>query len=620
MYLVLTRVETVLLIKRFAVQIVAARSRTPMQVLRVALLVLAAALTEAQAPVFGGQYIGDGTYYGDQSGAGHCSFQFSTSYGLAWTTGVYTGVAVNAPQYDGSAPCGMCIAFQGTGPGSGANPISTSIQYAIATDECPECLTGALDLAQDGDGRWGISWYPVQCDVGSTTFQYSFAGSNAEYVKMAITNTRVPASAVNIQVNGEYQAMTKSTDNYWLATSGPYSFPTSVQVTSVLGDTVTDVVNVAAPLGAVVGGAQFPLSAAYEVVQGSGSTPAAPTTSATTEATAAATPGPTAVATPEPTPEPTTEATPQPTPAPTAEATPQATPAPIAEATPAPTSDPTAEATPQPAAEATPEATPAPTPETTVAATPEPAEATAPPATEPTIPTPTIASSPSTNSSDAIPAYASATTNYTVNASVPAPPVPPAAEVTAVPVVVPAGQQPASDIVTNMSTPSPSMSTTSPAVEEAVPSVNETLAPVTATSTAAGDSSLIRSPANCTLSVAALQQCGGRGGVCANQGADSSQCRDAQWDNACCSSGFYCQRQQQWSWTCERTEVGTNVSVGGQVADYRQCGGLGYCAQSLCADAKWTNYSCYTGFTCLRWDAFYWQCRDLPFAQLAISA
>lgn len=59
MYLVLTRVETVLLIKRFAVQIVAARSRTPMQVLRVALLVLAAALTEAQAPVFGGQYIGD---------------------------------------------------------------------------------------------------------------------------------------------------------------------------------------------------------------------------------------------------------------------------------------------------------------------------------------------------------------------------------------------------------------------------------------------------------------------------------------------------------------------------------------------------------------------------------
>jgi len=58
-----------------------------------------------------------GTYYGDQSGAGHCSFQFSNSFTLAWTTGVYTGVAVNEPQYGTSAPCGMCIAFWGTGPG-----------------------------------------------------------------------------------------------------------------------------------------------------------------------------------------------------------------------------------------------------------------------------------------------------------------------------------------------------------------------------------------------------------------------------------------------------------------------------------------------------------------------
>lgn len=74
--------------------------------------------------------------------------------------------------------------------GSGANPISTAVQYAIATDECPECLSGALDLAQDGDGRWTIDWYPVQCDVGTSFFEYSFQGSNAEYVKMAITNTR----------------------------------------------------------------------------------------------------------------------------------------------------------------------------------------------------------------------------------------------------------------------------------------------------------------------------------------------------------------------------------------------------------------------------------------------
>ena len=41
-----------------------------------------------------------------------------------------------------------------------------------------------------------------------------------------------------------------------------------LQVTSVLGDMVTDVVNVASPSGAVVGAAQFPLSAAYQTVGG----------------------------------------------------------------------------------------------------------------------------------------------------------------------------------------------------------------------------------------------------------------------------------------------------------------------------------------------------------------
>lgn len=78
----------------------------------------------------------------------------------------------------------------------------------------------------------------------------------------------MPASAVSIEVGGVYQAMTKTVDNYWLADSSTYTFPTSVQVTSVLGDTVTDIVNVASPSGAVVGTAQFPLSSSYDVVGG----------------------------------------------------------------------------------------------------------------------------------------------------------------------------------------------------------------------------------------------------------------------------------------------------------------------------------------------------------------
>ncbi|KAL0051375.1 hypothetical protein WJX82_006401 [Trebouxia sp. C0006] len=516
-----------------------------MQVFRAVLLLLGSVLTAAQTPTFGTQYTGDGTYYGDQSGSGHCSFQFSNSFSLAWTTGVYTGVAVNEPQYGTSAPCGMCIAFWGTGPGSGANPISTAVQYAIATDECPECLTGALDLAQDGDGRWTIDWYPVQCNVGTSFFEYSFQGSNAEYVKMAITNTRVPASAVSIEVGGVYQAMTKTVDNYWLADSSTYTFPTSVQVTSVLGDTVTDIVNVASPSGAVVGTAQFPLSSSYDVVGGASTTTSPATTS--------------------------------------------------------PASSPEAKS--------------------------------ASPTSESVSPTTTSSpDSPSTASSNASsPAapYASATTNYSVNASAPAPPIPPSAETSPSPATVPAGTQQASTVVANVSSPAvhataPTVAVTSQINGEASvsgtvssPSVNSSSSAVTATSTPDGDTGLVSTPANCTLSVAALQQCGGRGGVCSNQAANSSQCKDAEWDNACCTSGYYCKRSQQWSWTCQRTETNTTQTVGGVVADYHQCGGLGNCAESLCADTEWAGYSCYSGFTCLRWDAFYWQCRDIPFAQAA---
>ncbi|DBB16260.1 TPA: hypothetical protein ACH3X3_014579 [Trebouxia sp. C0006] len=577
-----------------------------MQVFRAVLLLLGSVLTAAQTPTFGTQYTGDGTYYGDQSGSGHCSFQFSNSFSLAWTTGVYTGVAVNEPQYGTSAPCGMCIAFWGTGPGSGANPISTAVQYAIATDECPECLTGALDLAQDGDGRWTIDWYPVQCNVGTSFFEYSFQGSNAEYVKMAITNTRVPASAVSIEVGGVYQAMTKTVDNYWLADSSTYTFPTSVQVTSVLGDTVTDIVNVASPSGAVVGTAQFPLSSSYDVVGGASTTTSPATTS------------------PASSPEASPEAATSPTP--TAEATAAATTSPIVAAT----TSPTVAATTSPTAEASP--TPTPTAES-VSPIPMLTAESASPTSESVSPTTTSSpDSPSTASSNASsPAapYASATTNYSVNASAPAPPIPPSAETSPSPATVPAGTQQASTVVANVSSPAvhataPTVAVTSQINGEASvsgtvssPSVNSSSSAVTATSTPDGDTGLVSTPANCTLSVAALQQCGGRGGVCSNQAANSSQCKDAEWDNACCTSGYYCKRSQQWSWTCQRTETNTTQTVGGVVADYHQCGGLGNCAESLCADTEWAGYSCYSGFTCLRWDAFYWQCRDIPFAQAA---
>lgn len=73
---------------------------------------------------------------------------------------------------------------------SAANPIPKNEQFAIVGDLCPECKTGDLDLATTGDGRWTISWTPVQCNVGNNSFIYSFQGSNPYYLKLQVANTR----------------------------------------------------------------------------------------------------------------------------------------------------------------------------------------------------------------------------------------------------------------------------------------------------------------------------------------------------------------------------------------------------------------------------------------------
>jgi hypothetical protein len=129
-------------------------------------------------------------------------------------------------------------------------------------------VTGSLDLATSGDGRWKISWTPIQCDVGNTGFFYSFQGSNSYYVKLSVTNTRVPVSAVALEVGGQFVDMQATLDAYYILFSGlPINFPTSVMVTSILGDTVTDMIPATSVTGPPVQGtAQFPLHPSIESV------------------------------------------------------------------------------------------------------------------------------------------------------------------------------------------------------------------------------------------------------------------------------------------------------------------------------------------------------------------
>lgn len=56
---------------------------------------------------------------------------------------------------------------------------------------------GVLRLNHKPEG-WGAirsGRRPVQCAVGSSTFQYAFVGSNPYYVKLQITNTRCALAA-----------------------------------------------------------------------------------------------------------------------------------------------------------------------------------------------------------------------------------------------------------------------------------------------------------------------------------------------------------------------------------------------------------------------------------------
>lgn len=172
-----------------------------------------------------------GTYYGDRKrGFGHCSFHF---HGFGDSKGyVGTPLAINAAQYKGTAVCGLCVKYRGTGVGLGYNPISTAWQPGFICDECPECRFGDLDKQMNGDGRcvdrvdreccwragpaaselavlqlhsrvralarapgltlcaslcrWRIEWYAVQCPVGDSTFRYGFQRGNAWYRKMMV--------------------------------------------------------------------------------------------------------------------------------------------------------------------------------------------------------------------------------------------------------------------------------------------------------------------------------------------------------------------------------------------------------------------------------------------------
>eukprot|EP00761_Pharyngomonas_kirbyi_P001371 gb/GECH01001375.1/.p1 GENE.gb/GECH01001375.1/~~gb/GECH01001375.1/.p1 ORF type:complete len:331 (+),score=82.98 gb/GECH01001375.1/:1-993(+) len=182
---------------------------------------------------------GDGTYYSYTSG-GACTPEPQAA--------IYEGmtaVAINDPQFYGSATCGMCVEVRGTGGGSGNDPISQEPFLAVVHDLCPECSVGDLDLIGGKDGRWDIEWRAVPCPMGSDSVvvTYILQGSNPYYIKIQPRNMQIPLNRMWLRNPSEntWMEMERTSDNFFELSPGfEVETPFRVRMESLLGETLED--------------------------------------------------------------------------------------------------------------------------------------------------------------------------------------------------------------------------------------------------------------------------------------------------------------------------------------------------------------------------------------------
>lgn len=198
--------------------------------------------------VIGSRYTGDGTYYG-ATGQGACSYDASPQNLMV--------AAMNAPQWENSAVCGMCVEV--TGPKGDANKIVVRI-----VDLCPECKMGDLDLseqafaaiAEPAAGRVKISWQPVACAV-SGPLAYKFKeGSSQYWMGVQVRSSRLPISKLELQQGTSFTALKQESYGYYTQdTPDPGPGPFTFRLTSLTGAQVTES-GVALMNGSVVSGTQ----------------------------------------------------------------------------------------------------------------------------------------------------------------------------------------------------------------------------------------------------------------------------------------------------------------------------------------------------------------------------
>jgi len=211
-------------------------------------------LAEGQRDMFNTEQRGEGTYYGQNGDSqGACEDHRVSGNKVLWGHNAIT-VAINKPQWYNGRACGTCLEV--TSPKMGLNKA-----FAIVNNLCPECHTGDLDFATNGDGRWSdLRWKAVPCK-GSffSKFAFIMQGSNQWYLKVAVKRSKFPVTGLQVKAGGRWVSPQSTQGSYFVFTGQQLSFPLTVKVKSVAapGEEVQDVIPRMVNEQLIEGSAQF---------------------------------------------------------------------------------------------------------------------------------------------------------------------------------------------------------------------------------------------------------------------------------------------------------------------------------------------------------------------------
>lgn len=174
---------------------------------------------------------GIATFY-DADGSGNCSFDKSPD--------AMNVVALNMPEYAGSAMCGACLEVKGP---------KGSVTVRV-TDSCPPCEKNHIDLSKEAfvqiadevQGRVDITYRTVACDVSGPIAYHFKDGVSKYWVAIQLRNHRVPVAKLEYQKAGAWVEMKRADYNFFLEESGVGDTPGGlhVRVTSADGRRLED--------------------------------------------------------------------------------------------------------------------------------------------------------------------------------------------------------------------------------------------------------------------------------------------------------------------------------------------------------------------------------------------